>query len=190
MLQDDFRFLELVRRRQSVRKYDGRAVDDEKLRLCLEAARLAPSASNSQPWTFVVANEPELVKSLGEACRGPLGTFNRFATTAPIIVTIVLEKPKTITDLGGRLKNKEYPLIDIGIAAEHFCLQAEALGLGSCMIGWFDEARVKTLLNIPAHKTIGLLITLGYAPSDYQLRTKVRKTFGQIVAFNSYPSAL
>ncbi len=183
---DEFRFLDLVKRRQSVRKYDARAVEDEKLRLCLEAALLAPSASNSQPWTFVVATEPDLVKSLGEACRGPLGTFNRFAATSPVIVTIVLEKPKVITEMGGRVKNKEYPLIDIGIAAEHFCLQAEALGLGTCMIGWFDEGKVKTLQNIPENKTIGLLITLGYAPAEYPLRQKVRKSFNEVVSFNKY----
>lgn len=188
MLMDEFRFLDLVKRRQSVRKYDARPVEEEKLRLCLEAARLAPSASNSQPWTFVVATEPVLVRSLGEACRGPLGTFNRFAATAPVIVTMVLEKPKVITEMGGRVKSKEYPLIDIGIAAEHFCLQAEALGLGTCMIGWFDEARMKTLLNVPENKTIGLLITLGYAPEDYPLRKKVRKSFEEVVAFNRYPA--
>lgn len=183
------RFFELVQRRQSVRKYDTRAVEEDKLMLCLEAARLAPSASNSQPWTFVVANEPGLVQSLGKACSGPLGTFNRFAASAPVIVTIVLEKPKTITKLGGRIKNKEYSLIDIGIAAEHFCLQAEALDLGTCLIGWFDEKSVKRLLQIPEEKSVGLLITVGYAPLGYLLRSKVRKPFGKIVSFNRYPES-
>lgn len=187
MATNEFRFLELVRRRQSVRRYDDCPVEESLLHQCLEAARLAPSASNSQPWTFVVATDPDLIKTLGEACRGPLGTFNRFATQAPVIITLVLEKPKTITELGGRIKQKEYPLIDIGIAAEHFCLQAEALGLGTCMIGWFDEPKVKQLLHIPQDKTVGLIITLGWAPEGYPLRQKVRKSFEEVVSFNRYP---
>lgn len=183
---DEFRFLDLVKRRQSVRKYDARPVEEEKLRLCLEAARLAPSASNSQPWTFVVATESALVRSLGEACRGPLGTFNRFAAQAPVIIAIVLQKPRALTELGGRLKHKEYPLIDVGIAAEHICLQAEALGLGTCMTGWFDEPKVKQLLQIPESNSVGLLLTLGYAPAEYPLRRKVRKSFNEVVSFNKY----
>jgi nitroreductase len=183
---NEYRFIELVERRQSVRRYTARVVEDEKLRLCLEAARLAPSASNSQPWTFIVATDPTLVKSLGEACRGPLGTFNRFAVQAPVIIAIVLEKPRALTELGGRLKHKEYPLIDVGIAAIHICLQAEALGLGTCMIGWFDELKVKQLLQIPESNSVGLLLTLGYAPAEYPLRRKVRKSFDEVVSFNKY----
>ncbi|HMM12162.1 MAG TPA: nitroreductase family protein [Bacteroidales bacterium] len=185
--QDMQDFFSLLKKRQSVRRYTNTPVETSKLHLCLEAARLAPSASNSQPWTFVVANEPNLVKALGEACRGPLGTFNRFVTQAPVIITIVLEKPKTITELGGRIKSKDYPLIDIGIAAIQLCLQAEALGLGSCMIGWFDEPKVKQLLQIPESKSVGLIITLGYPPAGYPVREKVRKSFDAVVSFNKYP---
>jgi nitroreductase len=97
-----------------------------------------------------------------------------------------LEKPKLLTELGGRLKKKEFPLMDIGIAAEHFCLQATELGLGTCMLGWFDEAGVKKLLQIPKNKTLALLITLGYPPEDYRLRKKIRKSFEEVVRFNGY----
>ncbi len=90
-------FLELIQKRQSDRKYTDKPVETEKLERCLEAARLAPSASNSQPWTFVVINEPELVEKVGKAARGPLSSFNMFASQAPVIVVIVMEKPKIIT---------------------------------------------------------------------------------------------
>ncbi|MBG0783030.1 MAG: nitroreductase family protein [Bacteroidales bacterium] len=180
------KFQDLILERQSVRKYQAKAVEEEKLRLCLEAARLAPSASNSQPWTFVVVNDPALLQQLAPLTSGPLKTFNLFVDQAPVVVALVLEKPKLLTELGGRLKKKEFPLMDIGIAAEHFCLQATELGLGTCMLGWFDEAGVKKLLQIPKNKTLALLITLGYPPEDYRLRKKIRKSFEEVVRFNGY----
>ncbi len=179
-------FLELVQKRQSDRKYIDKPVEPEKLHRCLEAARLAPSASNSQPWTFVVVNTPELVKKVGKAAMGPLMSFNLFVPKAPVIVAIVMEKPKVITEVGGRIKNKEYPLMDVGIAAEHFCLQAADEGLGSCMLGWFDEKKVKELLHVPDEKNVPLLITLGYTPENYRHRKKIRKKYEKVVKFNRY----
>lgn len=180
------KFLELVQERQSDRKYIDKEVEKEKLDRCLEAARLAPSASNSQPWTFVVVNELELKNKVGRASFGPLKAFNKFVPQAPVIIAIVQEKPKKITEIGGRIKNKEYPLIDIGIAAEHFCLQAAEDGLGTCMLGWFNEKKVKELLNVPEERNIPLLITVGYTPEGYLHRKKIRKDFEKFVKWNSY----
>ncbi len=84
-------FLDLAEKRQSDRKYTDKPVEKEKLLRCLEAARIAPSASNSRPWTFVVTDDPDKVKQLGKAPRGPLGSFNTFTDKVPVIVTIVLE---------------------------------------------------------------------------------------------------
>jgi nitroreductase len=180
------KFLELIHKRQSDRKYIDKEVEKEKLERCLEAARLAPSASNSQPWTFIVINDPVLKEQVARKTFGPAKTFNTFVPQAPVIVAIVMEKPKIITELGGRVKKKEWPLIDIGIAAEHFCLQAAEEGLGTCMLGWFDEQSIKELLRIPEKNTIPLLITLGYTPDEYKLRKKVRKSFEKVVKWNSY----
>lgn len=179
-------FLNLITKRQSDRKYINRAVDREVLERCLEAARLAPSASNSQPWTFVVVDQKDLKDKVAHKTYGPLKSFNKFVPQAPVIVAIVMEKPKIITEVGGRLKKKEYPLIDIGIAAEHLCLQAAEEGLGSCMLGWFDEKAVKELLKVPGEKSIPLLITLGYTPEDYLKRDKIRKDFKKVVKWNTY----
>jgi nitroreductase len=179
-------FLTLVLKRQSVRKYTNQPVEPEKVKHCLEAARLAPSASNSQPWKFIVVDDPALQQLVAKETYGPLSTFNTFAGQAPVIIAIVIEKMKTITQIGAVLKDREFPLIDIGIAAEHFCLQASEEGLGTCMLGWFNEEPIKELLKVPKHKRIGLLITLGYAPEDYRLRQKIRKQPGEVISFNSY----
>jgi len=179
-------FNSLIQLRQSVRKYADKPVEKEKLIACIEAARLAPSASNSQPWTFVLVDEKQLLGKVAKETFGPLGTFNKFVPEAPAILVMVLEKPKLITDIGGRLKKKEYPLIDIGITAEHFCLQAAELELGTCMLGWFNEPKIKELLHIPVEKTIGLLITIGYAPDDYTQRKKIRKPLNEVLRLNGY----
>ena len=179
-------FLELITKRQSDRVYTGKPVEKEKVEKCLEAARLAPSASNSQPWTFVVIDDPELKDKVAHKTYGPLKSFNKFVPQAPVIIAIVMEKPKVIAEAGGRIKKKEYPLIDIGIVAEHFCLQAAEEGLGTCMLGWFDEKAVKKLLNVPKNKNITLLITLGYTPDDYRIRKKIRKDFDKMARYNSY----
>jgi nitroreductase len=179
-------FLSLVSLRQSVRKYIDKPVEAEKLQRCLEAARLAPSASNSQPWKFIVVNDPELQQKVAKETIGPLSTFNNFVPQAPVIVAIVIEKMKTLTKIGASIQDREYPLIDIGIAAEHFCLQAAEEGLGTCMLGWFNEKPIKELLKIPKDRRIGLLITLGYAPDNYHLRVKSRKGFDEVVSYNRY----
>ncbi len=179
-------FNELIITRQSDRKYIKKAVEKNKLIQCIEAARLAPSASNSQPWTFVIVSEIKLLKEVAQASVGPLRSFNNFVKQANVVVALVMEKPKIITELGGHIKKKEYPLIDIGIAAEHFCLQAAELGLGTCMVGWFDEQKVMDLLQIPESKNIPLLITLGYTPDNYKQRKKIRKPLKKIVRFNNY----
>ncbi len=176
----------MVKLRQSVRKYDSRPVEKEKVLRCLEAARLAPSASNSQPWTFVVVDDPVLKDKVAKETFDTIARFNKFTVQAPVLVVFVIERPKLITQIGAAIKNKEYPLIDIGIAAEHFCLQAAGEGLGTCMLGWFNEKPIKELLKIPEKKTIGLVVTLGYPEDDYPLREKIRKKFDKVVKFNSY----
>lgn len=179
-------FLDLVKQRQSTRKYKEDTVPRKELEQCIEAARLAPSASNSQPWRFIVVDEPELKDKIAKLTYDKVIKFNKFADRAPAIVVITLEKAKTITRLGRAIKKKEWPLIDIGIAAEHFCLQAEELGLGTCMIGWFYERKAKELLNIPEERSIALMISVGYPPENYRLRKKKRKTLEEITTYNSY----
>ena len=179
-------FLQLINRRHSVRNYRDKPVEKEKLDLILEAFRLAPSASNSQPWKLIISDEPNIKNEIARATFSPVVSFNKFVLQAQVIAVIVIEKPGIINQIGSWLKNREFPLIDIGIAAEHFCLQAAELGLGTCMLGWFDEKKIKQILRIPAEKRIGLVITLGYPAESGTLRKKIRKNRDEIIRFNRY----
>jgi len=179
-------FLDLVGKRQSDRAYLNRTIERGKIDRCLEAARLAPSTCNSQPWTFIVVDDQELKNQIADATSNTLLPLNHFTKQAPVHIVIVRESPKLTAKFGGLIKNKDYPLIDIGIAAEHFCLQATSEGLGSCMLGWFDEKKVKKLLDIPEIKRPILIITLGYPAK--KMRPKKRKKFSEIVRHNSYQS--
>ena len=178
-------FLDLAARRQSVRGYLDVPVEREKALSCVEAARLAPSACNSQPWKFILADEPELKRGLAEATVSRGLPLNHFTVQAPVLAVLVLEGANLTAKVGSALKGKNLPLIDIGIAAEHFCLQAAALGLGTCMLGWFDERRVRTLLGIPAGKRPILIITLGY-PANPAVLPKRRKPLDSILSWNRY----
>ncbi|MCK9163497.1 MAG: nitroreductase family protein [Bacteroidales bacterium] len=175
-------FQELILKRQSDRKYLSKPVEGDKVLKCIEAARLSPSACNAQPWTFIVVEEEGLRLEVEKAALG-MG-MNSFLIQAPVIIAIVLEKPNFTSKIGSVIKDKEYPLIDIGIAANQFCLQATEIGLGTCMIGWFDEKKIKKLLNIPSSKRIPLLISLGY--SDARLREKSRKSIDKMYKQNKY----
>jgi nitroreductase len=179
-------FSELIRTRQSVREYQNKAVEADKLEKLIEAVRLAPSASNSQPWRLILITDHDIKVRVARATFSTLVSFNKFAVQAPVVAVLTIERAKLITQIGGRLKDREFPLIDIGIAAGQFCLQAAELGLGTCMLGWFDEAAIKSILQIPEKVRIGLLITLGYPPDDYPLRDKLRKSAGEMSQFNRY----
>ena len=179
-------FFELVKNRQSVRKYSDKKVEREKIEMCIEAARLSPSACNSQPWTFIVIDEPELSQKVAKATYSPIIAFNKFVKYSTVMIVIVIEKPKNIAKIGDAIKDREFPLIDIGIAAEHFCLQATDLGIGTCMLGWFNEKKVKDLLKIPKNKRVGLCISMGYPEDNYKQRLKIRKETSHMCRYNSY----
>ncbi len=176
--------LELIRRRQSDRNYTDRPVEKEKVERILEAGRLSPSACNAQPWKFIVVDRPELLVRLSEAASGRIPGMNAFASKAPLQIVVVREKANLLSKIGSTIKDKDYSLIDIGIAAAYMCLQAEAEGLGSCMLGWFDEKAVKKILRIPASKRVELIITIGYPAG--QKREKKRKPVSEVVSCNSY----
>ena len=168
-------FLQLVLSRQSDRAYDKeRSVEAEKLARILEAGRLAPSACNAQPWKFVVITDRELALKVG----------NKFAKDAPVHILIVEESANITSLLGGKVKDKHFPLIDIGIAAAHITLAAESEGLGSCILGWFDEKEIKRLTGIPASKRLLLDIAIGYPIKEK--RKKMRKPQEKVVSYNRY----
>jgi nitroreductase len=178
-------FLDMVRHRQSVREYSSEPVSHESIERCLEAARLAPSACNAQPWKFIVVDDPELKNQLADATQDKILSMNHFTKQAPVHIVVVREKANLTSNIGQVVKNKEYPLIDIGIAVEHLCLQAVEEGLGTCIIGWFNEKKIKKLLQIPLTKRAELIITLGF-PARGDIREKKRKTKDEISSHNKY----
>ncbi len=182
MNQERTNFLELVNKRYSVRDYLDKPVEREKIELCLESARLAPSACNSQPWKFIVVDDPELKNTLCDRIfSGPYIT-NKFAKEAPVIVIVVSEKANFLSRVGGMLRDTRYYLIDIGIAVEHFVLQATELGLGTCWLGWFNEKEAKKVLSIPEEKKIDVVLSVGY-PAKPQPK-RIRKSLQEISSFN------
>ncbi len=181
---DGKEMLELILRRQSDRKYSDKPVEAEKLERILEAGRMSPSACNAQPWKFVVATDPDVTNAVSEAASAKLLGMNTFVNQAPVLIVIIREQPNVTSRIGGTLKNKDYSHIDIGIAAANICLQAAAEGLGSCIIGWFDEKKIRKILGIPASKRVELLITIGYSLSES--RIKRRKPKEETVSFNKY----
>jgi nitroreductase len=177
--------LDLIKKRQSTRAYDARPVEREKLERCLEAARLAPSACNAQPWRFIVVDDKALKDEVAHATFGKLVSFNHFTMQAPVLVLAVAEvKPGSAT-FGSLVRGVPLHYIDMGIATGHFCLQAAEEGLGTCILGWVKEGKIRRLLRVPGRKKIVLAIAVGYPATD-EIREKKRKTIDEIREFNAY----
>ena len=177
-------FLELVQSRQSDRAYLDTPVEREKIERILEAAHLAPSACNAQPWKFIVVTDPEKRTQVAEATSNKVLSMNHFSRHAPVQVVVLEESANFTSNLGGWISKKHYPHIDLGIAAAHISLAAADEGLGSCIIGWCDEKKVQKTLDIPKNKRVMLIILLGY--SSQPLREKKRKPMQEIVSWEKY----
>jgi nitroreductase len=178
-------FTELVQKRQSCRKYSSQAVDRDLIDRCLEAARLAPSAHNSQPWSFIVVDNPEDIARISEKAFTGIYSMTKFAGKAPVIIVVITEKANYLTRLGGQIRDVKYSLIDIGITCEHLVLQAEELGLGTCWIGWFSAKGLKKALNLPRSTKVDVLISLGYPLNPEYRRERKRKTLDDVRRFYS-----
>lgn len=155
-------FLALASARRSIRKYKPAPVEREKLDLCLEAARLAPSACNAQPYRFIVLDEPALKEKFCAAAFTGVYSATRFAAAAPALVLVTAETGKLSAWLGNQMQDTNFRLIDVGIAAEHFVLAAAEQGLGTCWIGWFDAKAGARALGLGAGKKIEVLLAVGY----------------------------
>jgi len=170
-------FMAIAKGRQSCRHYDPtRPVEPDKLQAVLEAARLAPSACNSQPYHITVCRG-ETARQVARATMG-LG-MNRFAADAPVLLVLSEEPYGKVAALGSKLKGNDYRSLDIGILAAYLTAEATAQGLGTCILGCLDDAKIRELCSLTA--PVRLVITLGYAAPDDPLRDKKRKPLGQLV---------
>lgn len=168
-------FLELVRKRRSVRGYAPTQVPRDIIERCLEAARLAPSACNSQPWSFIVVDDERLRRVLFDAAFSGLYTLNSFVRDAPVIIVVITKRSGYAAALGGYFRGVQYNLIDIGIACEHLILQATEEGLGTCWLGWFNEKGVKQALGLPKGAKVDILISMGYPAEKYAKEVEKRR---------------
>ena len=172
-------FMEIAQVRQSCRAYDeNRPMEEEKLTAILEAARLAPSACNGQPYHFTVCRG-EAAREVAMACRG-MG-LNKFAVQAPVVIVISEMPYVKSAAMGARVKGNDYRSIDVGIAAAYLTAEAAAQGLGSCILGWFEDEKIRALCGLDA--PVRLVITLGY-PAD-TLRSKKRKELAELVTYQN-----
>lgn len=159
-------FLDLARSRRSVRRFASTPVSREVLETCLEAARLAPSACNSQPFRFYVADEKATTRPLFDAAlKGPLYRMNAWAQDAPVLVVGTALSSRFPARLGGWFQRLSFNLIDLAIAGEHLVLAATDQGLGSCWIGWFNAQATGKYLKLPRGERAAILFALGYPAS-------------------------
>lgn len=171
-------FTEIAKTRQSCRSYDsGREVEQEKLDTVLEAARLAPSACNGQPFHITVCRG-ENAKAAAAAV-SDMG-MNKFAAQAPVLLVLSEMPYVKSAALGAKVKNNDYRSIDIGIAAAYLTAEATAQGLSTCILGWLNDEKLRRLCNLD--QPVRLVITLGYAKAGDPLREKKRRPLSELVS--------
>ena len=149
---------EAIQKRKSVRSYESTPVPVEKLRKVLEAARLAPSAGNAQPWQFIVVTDSDKRKKIAKGCR-----FGRFLAESPVV----------IVGCGNQKASPSWHAIDTCIAMENLVLAATGEGLGTCWIGTFNEKDIKEMLKIPSHLKVVALLALGYPKKKLDILAKI-----------------
>ena len=180
MEETEMNFTEIANTRQSCRKYDPtRPVEEEKLAAILAAGRLAPSACNGQPYHITVCRG-ESTKAVANAVTG-MGVMNKFAADAPVLLVISEEPYVATAALGAKLKGIDYRSIDIGILPAYLTAEAEAQGLGTCILGWLDDKKLRQICGV--ENKVRLVITLGYPSADDKLRVKKRKDIDDIVSY-------
>ncbi|MEK6646408.1 MAG: nitroreductase family protein [Candidatus Firestonebacteria bacterium] len=177
--------MEIIRKRKSVRKYIDTPVEKEKIEAIIEAARLAPSSSNTQPWRFIAVLDKTVLSEIKAKGLGGI-VPNKWASTTPAVIVACAELNIITHRIGATIKNIDYHLIDLGIATEHLILRATELGLGTCWIGWFNEKEIKKTLNIPTTVQVISLITIGYYEDKANITAKTRMSMNSILFYNKW----
>lgn len=170
---------ETIKKRRSIRRFKNIPVEDHKIIKLIEAASLAPSATNRQPWRFIAVKDKALLKKITEKT---LGAINRWAKTAPLLIICCSVRKNIVTHfLGEIISGVKYHIIDTAIASEHIVLTAEELGLSSCWIGWFNEKKIKIILNIPEMWKVISVLAIGYRDETYTPKPQKRRSLKDIL---------
>ena len=166
--------MDAIKARRSIRAYQDRSVEDEKLRAMLEAGRLAPSAGNFQDWKFIIVRDKEKRQLLSAAAKD-----QAFVAQAPVVIAACGTETEYIMTCG----QHTYP-IDVAISVDHMSLEAVNQGLGTCWIGAFYEDQVKEILGVPDKIRVVVMLTLGYPAESPSSRP--RKKLEEIVAYDGW----
>lgn len=173
-------FMELCLRRQSCRSFSGRPVEHEKLVRCVEAAHYAPSGCNAQPWSFIVVEDSSMVKKVVPHVR-PM-EMNGFCEKAAAFILVVEEHATLVPLYRNMIDSQYFARFDAGSATAYLCLEAESLGIGTCILGSFNRDALRELLEISMDKPITMVVALGY-PETPQVRQKNRKPLEEVARF-------
>lgn len=176
-------FEELIRKRRSIRKYQDRPIEREKILRCIEAARLGPSAENVQPWRFIILDDPALRERVGKQAFSGIYFTTRFALKAPVLVVILAKLDVIANKIGAYLQNCQFYLLDIGASVQQMALQALNLDIGTCWIGWFNGKKVRQELKIPDKYHVVAMMAMGYI-ERWPRHEKPRRQIEEIAWFN------
>jgi nitroreductase len=170
--------LSIIKKRKSIRSYQNKDVEKEKLDYIIEAFRLAPSAANKQPWKLIIIKDKKTIKKISHTCffKNP-----KWLNQAPLIIACCTYPEDSYKKIGGYLNSHQ---IDLGIAFEHLILAAAEHGLGTCWIGAFDESEVKKVLKIPENVNVLAFTPVGYPNKEAPGRS--RKPISEIVCYDKY----
>ena len=171
-------FTEIAQNRYSCRAFDvNRPVEDEKIKAILETTVLSPSACNSQPYHFTIC-KGEKAKEVAKATQS-MG-MNKFASDAPVMIVISEGDYNKTAGIGSKIKNNDYRSIDIGIATAYLTAEATVQGLGTCILGWFDDKKVRNICGLK--NPVRLVVALGYAKEGSAVPSKKRKSYDELVS--------
>ena len=176
--------MDVIKSRRSIRKYQDKPVEREKINACLEAARLAPSACNSQPWHYIVIDDPKVKEAFCKEAFSGVYSMTKFAEKAPVLIAAVSDRGNFTSRVGNFFRRTEFYLVDQGISGEHLVLRAHDLGLGTCWIGWLNSDKAEKFFHLPKGKKIEHLIALGYPAENPEPRP--RETLEEIASYNEY----
>ncbi len=174
-------YFDLIARRESCRNFDpNRPVEKEKLQRCAEAAWIAPSACNGQPWKYLIVTNPELNEKLRPLMM-ELG-MNKFVKNCPAFAVVLEEATVLKVSLSQKFKDQDFAPIDVAFSASQFCYAATEQGLSTCIIGWHNEQKIRELFGLPKSTRVRLILAIGYAAND-TLREKKRKPIEDVITF-------
>ena len=169
-----------------MRRFSEKPVDREVILTCIQAARLAPSAENVQPWRFIVIDDPVVKSDFGKKAFSGIYRATQWALKAPVLIVLLARPDLLANRIGSFIQKVPFYLLDMGISGEHLVLQAQEMGLGTCWIGWFDVNKTRKFFKVPKSIKICQLMAMGYPSPDWKRKPHRRRPLEDLVSFNRW----